>query len=521
MAAKKSSSKKYKQARKAAVADAKGAFTSGKTKAVRRDPLAKVSAEDKAVLSEVKKEARGNYITDDKGNKVFQKPTETAQERMLRDRREAKAAVDRMYEAEDAKTEKATKKAPAKASTPTAVEAPAETKPKVNKPGIKKKSAKKATANKPATKGYAAGKTLNATGQARYDALIKEGVAPKKAMNKALFAQEKETKSTTPKANKYKTERAAGKTPAEAAKTANPKLFKETTKSSKTSSPKVTRPTDASLTQMEDDYLKKTQEKLIKQGKLSGSKEIAIRPKGEVASTRTGAIETKVKPIPGSDTVVKKGGKLKKLGKFGVVSAALAAGFDAKNMVEGSKRKAQAEADLFYEQKGRNRNPLEKAGAAVASLPTSAKQLARYASMGLVGEDVGVAANRAEKKLAKYKQQKTAKANKGLRYGPDGSSLVPGTDAYKKGSKTRPANPVAPGAAGGATGPKGGVTPGAGGSTSSAYVVKRGDTLSGIAKNSGVKLSELLAANTKFKTNPKYKGGNMIWAGTKVKLPKK
>jgi LysM repeat protein len=65
------------------------------------------------------------------------------------------------------------------------------------------------------------------------------------------------------------------------------------------------------------------------------------------------------------------------------------------------------------------------------------------------------------------------------------------------------------------------VTPGSGGSTSSAYTVKRGDTLSAIAKTSGVKLSELLAANTKFKTDAKYKGGSMIWAGTKVKLPKK
>ena len=509
MAAKKPKApKKFKQARKAAVADAKGAFTSGKTKAVRRDPMAKVSAEDRAVLSEVKKEARGNYITDDKGNKVFQKPTETAQERMLRDRREAKAAVDRMYEAEDAKNEKPAKKAAVKASTPAAVETPTETKPKVNKPGLKKKSAKKSSAKKPATKGYSAGKTLNATGQARYDALVKEGVAPKKAMNKALFAQEKEAK-----------------------KTESPKAKTDTApKTKKSSSPKMARPTDASLTQMEDDYLKKTQEKLIKQGKLSGSKEVAIRPKGEVASQRTGTVDVKARPIPGSDTVVKKGSKLKKAGKFGLIGGALAATFDAKNMVEGSKRKAQAEADLFYEQKGRNRNSIERAGAAVGSLPTSAKQLARYVSMGLVGEDVGTAADKAEKKLAKYKQQKTAKANKGLRYGPGGESLVPGTAAYKGGSKTRPAAGAA-GAAGsagsagsakgGAKGGAAGVTPGPGGSTTSSYTVKRGDTLSAIAKDSGVKLSELLAANTKFKTNPKYKGGNMIWAGTKVKLPKK
>jgi LysM repeat protein len=142
MAAKKPKApKKFKQARKAAVADAKGAF-SGKTKAVRRDPMAKVSAEDKAVLSEVKKEAKAGYITDDKGNKVFSKPTETAQERIARDRREAKAAVDRMYAKEDAA---AAKTAPAKATAPTA------TKPATKKPAVTKTAKTKPAAKKPTT----------------------------------------------------------------------------------------------------------------------------------------------------------------------------------------------------------------------------------------------------------------------------------------------------------------------------------------------------------------------------------
>ena len=142
MAAKKPKApKKFKQARKAAVADAKGAF-SGKTKAVRRDPMAKVSAEDKAVLSEVKKEAKAGYITDDKGNKVFSKPTETAQERIARDRREAKAAVDRMYAKEDAA---AAKTAPAKAA------APAATKPATKKPTVTKTAKTKPAAKKPTT----------------------------------------------------------------------------------------------------------------------------------------------------------------------------------------------------------------------------------------------------------------------------------------------------------------------------------------------------------------------------------
>jgi LysM repeat protein len=148
MAAKKSSSKKFKQARKAAVADAKGAFTSGKTKAVRRDPMAKVSAEDKAVLSEVKKEAKAGYITDDKGNKVFSKPTETAQERFARDRREAKAAVDRKYATEDAKM---TKAAPAKPAA-TAASKPATKKPSVTKAEKAKPTVAKPTVTKSMTR---------------------------------------------------------------------------------------------------------------------------------------------------------------------------------------------------------------------------------------------------------------------------------------------------------------------------------------------------------------------------------
>jgi LysM repeat protein len=49
--------------------------------------------------------------------------------------------------------------------------------------------------------------------------------------------------------------------------------------------------------------------------------------------------------------------------------------------------------------------------------------------------------------------------------------------------------------------------------------VKSGDTLSAIAKANDVSLKELLAANPKLTTDPKYQGGNMIWSGTKVTIP--
>ena len=231
MAAKKPKApKKFKQARKAAVADAKGAFTSGKTKAVRRDPMAKVSAEDKAVLSEVKKEAKAGYITDDRGNKVFSKPTETAQERIARDRREAKAAVDRMYAKEDAA---AAKSAPAKTTAPTATKpaakkpaakkpAAAKPKPGVKKPGVTR--AEKSAANKAAwakmspaerknwaaTKGKVAGTGVKPTAP--------KTVATKPKVKTGVAAKGELT--TAAQVDKYKAAVAAGKSKGEAVRIA-------------------------------------------------------------------------------------------------------------------------------------------------------------------------------------------------------------------------------------------------------------------------------------------------------------
>jgi hypothetical protein len=51
------------------------------------------------------------------------------------------------------------------------------------------------------------------------------------------------------------------------------------------------------------------------------------------------------------------------------------------------------------------------------------------------------------------------------------------------------------------------------------YTVKRGDTLSKIAKDAGISLNELKQLTPKFESDSKYKGGNLIFAGTKVNLP--
>jgi LysM repeat protein len=50
-------------------------------------------------------------------------------------------------------------------------------------------------------------------------------------------------------------------------------------------------------------------------------------------------------------------------------------------------------------------------------------------------------------------------------------------------------------------------------------IVKTGDTLTKIAKANGTTVTAILAANPKFTDNDKYKGGNLIFSGTTVKIP--
>ncbi|WP_367575279.1 LysM domain-containing protein [Streptomyces griseoaurantiacus] len=47
--------------------------------------------------------------------------------------------------------------------------------------------------------------------------------------------------------------------------------------------------------------------------------------------------------------------------------------------------------------------------------------------------------------------------------------------------------------------------------------IKKGDTLSSIAKKAGISMATLKKLNPVFWTNKKYKNGNLIWAGGKVR----
>ncbi len=515
MAAKKGkTSRKYKQAKQAAKPAAKAAF-SGKKQASRKDPKIKISAEDKMALKDMKDTAKADlgknaYLSKAEYNATQAKAREAFRESMRTEfgeygGKKASATETAMKETKaGGKTTKPKAKAKFSAKGPSLVE---------NGKVVSKARAEEIMSGK-------RGKNFG-----KYGALDEYVI--EKNLEKEEKAKSSATKKTTKKAavKKAAPSKPSVTAAAKSATVAEPATKPSTKKPSpkkkaatkKTSTPKVTRPTDASLTKMEDDYINKTREKLIKQGKLSGSKEVAIRPKGEVVSKAKPVVRTATaKPIPGSDTVVKKKGLLRKIG--GKFVPVVAAG-ELVSAAKGSTFKDLSEIDRLKAKLGDKRMSA-KEGAA-----TQASNLANLLTMGAVGQTRRERMDELNAKIKK-KAAATKKANKGLRYGADGSSLVPGTAAYKAGSKTRPVKPVAPGAAGGASGGKSGTTTGAGGSTitatpGSTYTVKKGDTLSAIAKASGVSLTEIRKANKKFTTNPKYKQGSMIWSGTKVNIPKK
>jgi hypothetical protein len=497
MAAKKPTRpRKFKQARKDALAQAKKDF-SGKKQAGLKDRTLRISADDKEVLSEMKKEAKGNYITDDRGNKIQVKPTETSAERIARDRREAKAELQRKWDIEDGKARAPKLETPSKPTpktstmnkTRTFVQA-TEVKPQgkplkkkkaaakpselgerrlkqmkkagiseadakkvlsTNKPAYEKKETKPKV-NKPATKGFSAGKTLTPKGQAIYDDLVKQGVKPKSAMNKAIFRQEKATK---PSVNK-------------------PAVTKATTP--KPTTPKVTTPKVDKL---------KDLEKKVTSAKSTAKKVTTVKAAKDVS---TGAKVGKIILDAAKTTAMVAGpGKFLKAGAL--VKGALA----ANKAVKVTKAVKAAESGKKFQAANTARK---------AANVAKAEKAAKAGKMGKV-KKVGLAA------AGFYALDKI----------PTGG----GERQVSKATKPLPQRPAGTYPKGGGKGLKLGpnVQVNAGGSTTS-YTVKKGDTLSGIAKTSGVKLSDVLAANPKIADKKsKYKGGSMIWSGTKVKLPTK
>ena len=481
MAAKKPTKpRKFKQARKDAKSAAKQAF-SGKSQAGLKDRTLRISADDKEVASEVRKEAKGNYITDDRGNKIQVKPTETPQERMARDRREAKAQLQQKWDQEDGTARKPREAEPAKKPAPkgggmnktrtfiqatevkpqgkvikkkaAAKPAPAAEKPKVKKPAVKKAAAPTAPKSDAVKKGMTR---------------AERSAANKAAWAKMTPAERKNWKGTKPAA--------APAAPASAPAASKPVTKNDALKFSakgKTQTPQAQK-------------LKELQKKV-------GDAQSTAKKATTAKTAKNVSTIGKVLNSP-AGKVAKTAAMIVGPGKF------LKAGALVKGALAGTKTAKVAKAVKTAE----------------AGKKVSAANTARKAANAAKAE-------KAAKAGVKGKVKKVGLAAAGF-YAIDkiptgGGQRTAGTPA----STTRPQRPAGQYPKGGGKGLKLGpnVQVNAGGSTTS-YTVKKGDTLSGIAKSSGVKLSEVLAANPKIADKKsKYKGGNMIWSGTKVKLPTK
>jgi LysM repeat protein len=485
--------KKFRQARAAAKADAKKAF-SGKKQAVRRDPSLKYSADDIKALKEVSKEARAGIITDDRGNRINVKPTETARERIARENAEAMRKFREQAEMEDGpkkKVEASKKFGRTDKRTPAEKEASKKAASKEVAKNTKKFVAKgsNAVVDTPVSKGGPLEKKLTAE--------KKMTRAEKSAANKARWAKMTPAERKNWSATKGTEAKPAVKKAAAAPKAA-PAVKEPVTK----------RPTLASL--------KKNEAKALEEAKArvaAKNKALADSAKGKTQTPQAVEAKKKAAAKPEGKAAVKKPA-VKTPKKFGKTRAAakggayLALGGELVSLAKGSTKKDFDEINRL-ERKLANVTGKGKSTATAARQAAGMQlsNLASLATMGVVGKTRRQRMDELNRLITKAEKKN---APKQLRYGKDGSSLVPGTAAYKAGSTTRPTKPVA----------NKPVT-GGGGTTTNVYTVKKGDTLSGIAKANETTLAALREANPKFMKNKKYKQGSMIWSGTKVRIPKK
>lgn len=473
---------KYRQAKKDAKTAAKKAFP-GKVKAVRKDITGKITAEDRLALKDMADTAKKEL-----GKKAYLSRAEYDAMRNADLEKFRQSMADEFGEYGGKKAGEAeapAKKAPAKKAAVKKPAAALEKKAPVKKAAVKKAAVKKAPAKPAASapvKKAAPSKTMTR--------------AEKSAANKAAWAK------MTPEERKNWKGTKPGSAEAKPAAKAEPKT------TAKTTAPK--RPTLADL--------KKNEAKGLEEAKKRVEAKKAAASKPRIKITVDGKTTTPSKPTAGAQALDKmkaeanakakakaakpKFRKIKAAGKGGVVGAVAG---EVVSLAKGSTKKDFDEINRLENKlaqitgKGKSKATAGRQGA-----QQQLSQLASLASLGVVGKTRRQRMDELNALIAKAEKKNKPKE---LRYGKDGSSLVPGTAAYKAGSKTRPT-----------------VASTGGGSTTkvdSRYTVKKGDTFSGIAKTAGLSLSELRAANPDIMKKKKYKQGSMIWSGTKVNIPKK
>jgi len=496
--------KKFRQARKAAKVEAKKTF-SGSKKARLKDPFTKYSKDDIEVLKEMKAEAKKGYITDDKGNKIRVKPTETAQERMARDRAAAKAEALRMYPYDKAELE-AMSKADRQAAELAQKRLSEPKSQKAGKPAPKLSEAQKVrsavTAPEPKPQGY---KIDPKTGKK-----IKEG-AGRSASQNALLKQTAAKKNMPAK----KGEGLPKKTPMKPADAKKPGL-----------------PTDKKLPVVKKGFAagkelnaegKAIYDRLIKEGvkpKSALNKALFRQEKGaKVAAKAAGPVATAAKSAA---TAVKKQGPVstskvpagaKPIGVGTMKNGKLTFKFDdkqIKSIVEKNKAAKAIKVPSTVVSSKPNVPSKElavrpSAGPVVAK--TAAKKggakaaalgAAKFAGRALTGK--AALAVTAASLVGKPILQALTKEPAGAKKAKINAAKTPGPEARSNQPRITGQGRFV------------GTKVGAGGST---YRVNAGDTLSGIAKKSGVTLSELMAANKKIKDPRK------IYRNTAINIPSK
>jgi LysM repeat protein len=321
-------------------------------------------------------------------------------------------------------------------------------------------------------KGFAAGKELNAEGKAMYDKFIKEGIKPKSALNKALFRQEKGAKVAAKAAAPIAT----------AAKSAASKVKKQgSVKSGVPAKDSMLRKNLGISTNKWAGMTQAEKQSAVKKSVSSSKIPAGAKPIG-VGTMKNGKLTFKFDDKQIKSIVEKnKAAKAIKVpstvvsSKPNVPSKELAVRPKAGPVVaKTAAKKAGAKAAFKTAALGAAKSTgklfTSKAGLAI----TAASLLGKPVLQALTKEPAGA---------------KKAKINAAKTPGPEARSNQPRITGQGKF-----------------------VGVGAGGST---YRVNAGDTLSGIAKKSGVTLSELMAANKKIKDPRK------IYRNTQVNIPSK
>jgi len=477
---------KYRQARKDAKAAAKKAFP-GKVKAVRKDITGKITAEDRLALKDMADTAKKELGKKAYLSRAEYDATRNAELERFREsmREEFGDYGKKMAEKPDASKKPSSKKVAARVSSEIGVK---------KKAPVKKSAAKKVAA-KPAPAVAEAVATKPASTTKKMTRAEKS--AANKARWKTMTAAERKNWSATKGTEAKPVVKKAAATPKAAP------AVKE---------PVAKRPTLASLKRNEAKALEEAKTRV--EAKKAAAAKTTAKPVKKPTAKKPATTAAKPTVKTGGKNAPKKFAKTRAVGRGGAV---LALAGEVVSLAKGSTAKDAREINRLRRKLAglQGNNAPSGANRFREGAQSAVTQLASLATMGIVGKTRRQRMDELNTLIEKQQKKNT----KNLRYGPMGESLVPGTAAYKAGSKTRPSIPKV--STGGSTAK---VSTGAGGSTTQAsgvYTVKSGDTLSGIAKANKTTLAAIRAANPEIMKKKKYKQGSMIWSGTKVNIPKK